>query len=198
MSDETTVASDEEQEAPAAVSVEQAPGSAATPTKADEQPDLTPEELIAALEASFRDFKDGDIVEGEVVKIDRDEVLLDIGYKSEGVIPSKELSIRHDVDPSQVVKVGDRIEAAKPASQTGTAPTAKHGEGIEHDSVAHQVEHRIDLLCFGDMLREVRPLDLAAHGAELLQHRETVAAAGCCDHPHAGVDGHLERSLAEG
>ncbi len=111
MSDEMTVASEEEQEAPAAAPVDEAPEPAATETKAGEQPDLTPEELIAALEASFRDFKDGDIVEGEVVKIDRDEVLLDIGYKSEGVIPSKELSIRHDVDPSQVVKVGDRIEA---------------------------------------------------------------------------------------
>jgi small subunit ribosomal protein S1 len=111
MSDETTVASEEEREAPAAAPVEPAPEPAATRTKADDQPDLTPEELIAALEASFRDFKDGDIVEGEVVKIDRDEVLLDIGYKSEGVIPSKELSIRHDVDPNQVVKVGDRIEA---------------------------------------------------------------------------------------
>ena len=63
------------------------------------------------MEASFRDFNDGDIVDGEVVKIDRDEVLLDIGYKSEGVIPSKELSIRHDVDPNEVVKVGDRFEA---------------------------------------------------------------------------------------
>jgi small subunit ribosomal protein S1 len=73
--------------------------------------DYTPEELIQAMESSLRDFKDGDIVEGEVVKIDRDEVLLDIGYKSEGVIPSKELSIRHDVDPNEVVKVGDRIEA---------------------------------------------------------------------------------------
>ncbi|MDP9329632.1 MAG: 30S ribosomal protein S1 [Actinomycetota bacterium] len=73
--------------------------------------DLTPEELIEAMEASFRDFNDGDIVEGEVVKIDRDEVLLDIGYKSEGVIPSKELSIRHDVDPNEVVKVGERLEA---------------------------------------------------------------------------------------
>src|SRR5262245_9055158 len=83
----------------------------AAATKAGEEPDLTPEELIAALEESLRDFKDGDIVEGEVVKIDRDEVLLDIGYKSEGVIPSKELSIRHDVDPKDVVKVGDRIEA---------------------------------------------------------------------------------------
>jgi small subunit ribosomal protein S1 len=75
------------------------------------QRDLTAEELVEAMEASLRDFKDGDIVEGEVVKIDRDEVLLDIGYKSEGVIPSKELSIRHDVDPNEVVRVGDRIEA---------------------------------------------------------------------------------------
>ena len=45
------------------------------------------------------------------MKIDRDEVLLDIGYKSEGVIPSKELSIRRDVDPNEVVKVGERLEA---------------------------------------------------------------------------------------
>jgi small subunit ribosomal protein S1 len=79
--------------------------------KAAPERDLTPEELIEAMEASLRDFKDGDIVEGVVVKIDRDEVLLDIGYKSEGVIPAKELSIRHDVDPTQVVEVGDKIEA---------------------------------------------------------------------------------------
>jgi small subunit ribosomal protein S1 len=82
-----------------------------TDTKAVPERDLTPEELIQAMEASLRDFKDGDIVDGEVVKIDRDEVLLDIGYKSEGVIPAKELSIRHDVDPNEVVKVGDKIEA---------------------------------------------------------------------------------------
>ncbi len=75
------------------------------------QEDLTPEELIAAIEESLKDFKDGDLVEGTVVKVDRDEVLLDIGYKSEGVIPSKELSIRQDVDPSEVVNVGDHIEA---------------------------------------------------------------------------------------
>src|SRR6476469_2085300 len=75
------------------------------------QPDLTPDELIAAMESSFRDFKDGDIVEGDVVKIDRDEVLLDIGYKSEGVIPAKELSIRHDVKPAEVVQVGEHLEA---------------------------------------------------------------------------------------
>src|SRR2546430_4334648 len=75
------------------------------------QEDLTPEELVKAIEESLKDFKDGDLVEGTVVKVDRDEVLLDIGYKSEGVIPSKELSIRQDVDPSEVVHVGDHIEA---------------------------------------------------------------------------------------
>jgi small subunit ribosomal protein S1 len=73
--------------------------------------DLTPEELVQAIEASLKDFKDGDLVEGTIVKVDRDEVLLDIGYKSEGVIPAKELTIRQDVDPSEVVKVGDHIEA---------------------------------------------------------------------------------------
>jgi small subunit ribosomal protein S1 len=85
-----------------------------TPIVATPEPvgeDYTPEELVQAMEASLRDFKDGDIMEGVVVKIDRDEILLDIGYKSEGVIPSKELSIRHDVDPNEVVSVGDRIEA---------------------------------------------------------------------------------------
>jgi small subunit ribosomal protein S1 len=75
------------------------------------QEDLTPEELVRAIEESLKDFKDGDLVAGTVVKVDRDEVLLDIGYKSEGVIPAKELSIRQDVDPGEVVKVGDHIEA---------------------------------------------------------------------------------------
>jgi small subunit ribosomal protein S1 len=67
--------------------------------------------LVEAIEASLKDFNDGDLVSGKVVRIDHDEVLLDIGYKSEGVIPAKELSIRHDIDPGEVVKVGDEIEA---------------------------------------------------------------------------------------
>ncbi len=46
-----------------------------------------------------------------MVKVDKDEVLIDIGYKSEGVIPIRELSIRYDVKPEEVVSVGDDIEA---------------------------------------------------------------------------------------
>ncbi|MBM7825384.1 MULTISPECIES: 30S ribosomal protein S1 [Arcanobacterium] len=71
----------------------------------------TKEDLIAAVDETIKYFNDGDIVEGTVVKVDRDEVLLDIGYKTEGVIPSKELSIKHDIDPEDVVKVGDKVEA---------------------------------------------------------------------------------------
>jgi small subunit ribosomal protein S1 len=64
-----------------------------------------------AYTASMVEVEDGQIVEGTVVKVDRDEVLLDIGYKSEGVIPSRELSIRNDVDPSEIVALGEKVEA---------------------------------------------------------------------------------------
>ncbi len=69
------------------------------------------EEFLAAVDETIKYFNDGDIVEGTIVKVDRDEVLLDIGYKTEGVILSRELSIKHDVDPDEVVAVGDVIEA---------------------------------------------------------------------------------------
>ncbi|HZK35752.1 MAG TPA: 30S ribosomal protein S1 [Aeromicrobium sp.] len=69
------------------------------------------EDFLAAIDKTIKYFNDGDIVDGTIVKVDRDEVLLDIGYKTEGVIPSRELSIKHDVDPSEVVSVGDTIEA---------------------------------------------------------------------------------------
>ena len=69
------------------------------------------EDFLAAVEKTLKFFNDGDLIEGVVVKIDRDEVLLDVGYKTEGVIPSRELSIRHDADPSEIVSVGDSVEA---------------------------------------------------------------------------------------
>ena len=69
------------------------------------------DEFLAAVDETIKYFNDGDIVEGTIVKVDRDEVLVDIGYKTEGVILSRELSIKHDVDPAEVVEVGDPIEA---------------------------------------------------------------------------------------
>jgi len=69
------------------------------------------DDFLAAVESTLKFFNDGDLIEGTVVKIDRDEVLLDVGYKTEGVIPSRELSIKHDVNPDEVVQVGDPVEA---------------------------------------------------------------------------------------
>jgi small subunit ribosomal protein S1 len=73
--------------------------------------DISEDEFEAALEGTLRSMDEGQLIEGVVVKIDPDEVLLDIGWKSEGVIPARELSIKLDVDPNTVVQVGDVVEA---------------------------------------------------------------------------------------
>ncbi len=57
------------------------------------------------------DFGEGDVVTGRVVRIDKDEVLVDIGYKSEGVIPLNELSIRKSVNVDDEVQLGEMIDA---------------------------------------------------------------------------------------
>src|SRR5487761_2361920 len=67
-------------------------------------------DLTTLVGDSVLEFEDGDLVTGTVVKIDLDEVLLDIGFKSEGVIPARELSIRNDADPADIVSMGERIE----------------------------------------------------------------------------------------
>jgi len=73
--------------------------------------DISDADLDAAYGMTFVSVEEGQMVEGTVVRIDTDEVLLDIGYKSEGVIPSRELSIRNDVDPREVVSMGEVVES---------------------------------------------------------------------------------------
>jgi len=51
-----------------------------------------PEQMLEAYDETLRDFEEGEIVKGVVVKIDRDEVMVDVGYKSEGYIPLSELA----------------------------------------------------------------------------------------------------------
>jgi small subunit ribosomal protein S1 len=67
--------------------------------------------LVPNYDATIHPFSEGDVVSGKVVRIDQDEVLVDIGYKSEGVIPSNELSIRKSVDPSDEVELGEEVDA---------------------------------------------------------------------------------------
>jgi small subunit ribosomal protein S1 len=95
--------------------------STAPPAVIEEEGEYIPKQVVSddldgmsledAIAGTIVNFDDGDIVKGTVVKVDKDEVLLDIGYKSEGVIPIRELSIRHDVDPNEIVSMGEEIEA---------------------------------------------------------------------------------------
>jgi len=68
-------------------------------------------QLIPNYDATLVSFSEGDVVTGKVVRIDKDEVLVDIGYKSEGVIPQNELSIRRSIDPAEEVSLGEEIDA---------------------------------------------------------------------------------------
>ncbi|MGZ5312841.1 MAG: 30S ribosomal protein S1 [Solirubrobacterales bacterium] len=67
--------------------------------------------MVPNYDATIISFDEGDVVSGKVVQMDKEEVLVDIGYKSEGVIPSTELSIRKSVDPSEEVSLGDDVDA---------------------------------------------------------------------------------------
>jgi small subunit ribosomal protein S1 len=68
-------------------------------------------QMVPNYDATLVLFEEGDVVSGEVVRIDKDEVLVDIGYKSEGVIPANELSIRKSIDPSDEVSLGEEVDA---------------------------------------------------------------------------------------
>ena len=68
-------------------------------------------ELIPDYDATFPTINEGEVVHGTVVRIDKDEVLVDIGYKSEGVIPVSELSIRRSVNPADEVSLYEEIDA---------------------------------------------------------------------------------------
>jgi len=67
--------------------------------------------IVPNYDATLQPFEEGDVVSGKVVRIDKDEVLVDIGYKSEGVIPANELSIRKSVDPKDEVEMGEEVDA---------------------------------------------------------------------------------------
>ena len=85
----------------------------------DAQGNYTPRQVVErdlsqpfadAISGTMVELKEGKLVTGTVVRITHDEVLVEIGYKTEGVILSRELSIRNDVDPNEIVKLGEKIE----------------------------------------------------------------------------------------
>src|SRR5690606_41500340 len=117
--------SEETEEAPAEASNEESTPEAPTESPArgyagptpieapsiNELPDVIIDDFEAAIAHTVLEFNEGDIVVGTVVSVDADGAMVDIGYKSEGLIPTEELSIRNQVDPSQIVVLGEKVEA---------------------------------------------------------------------------------------
>jgi small subunit ribosomal protein S1 len=109
---EEPAAEDAADEAPA--TEEEPPSSEPTEVVVTGRPELSDEianDFEAAIEATVLQFKEGDIVKGFVVGVDAEGAMVDVGYKSEGLIPGRELSIRNNVDPREQVSVGEEVEA---------------------------------------------------------------------------------------
>ncbi len=104
--------------------------------------DVSDDELNKLIDGTITDFDEGDLVTGTVVKIEHDEVLLDIGYKSEGVIPARELSIRKDVDPSEIVGLGDQIEALVLQKEDKEGRLILSKKRAEYERAWNRVEER--------------------------------------------------------
>jgi len=96
--------------------------------------------LEEAYAATLVDVQNGQLVEGTVVRIDRDEVLVDIGYKSEGVIPQKELSIRNNADPSDVVALGEQVEALVLVREDAEGRLVLSKKRAQYERAWHRIE----------------------------------------------------------
>ena len=104
--------------------------------------DISDEDFANLIDGSISSFDEGDLVNGKVVKIEHDEVLVDIGFKSEGVIPARELSIRKDVDPASCVQLGDEIQALVLTKEDKDGRLVLSKKRAEYEVAWKQVEEK--------------------------------------------------------
>ena len=95
------------------------------------------------IDGTITDFDEGDLVNGTVVKIEHDEVLVDIGFKSEGVIPVRELSIRKDANPADIVALGDPIEALVLQKEDKDGRLVLSKKRAEYERAWNRIEARV-------------------------------------------------------
>lgn len=96
--------------------------------------------LIPDYDQTIKNFSDGDIISGVVVKIDNDEVLVDVGYKSEGVIPIKELAVSKNIKPQEIVCVGQEIEAVVLQKEDKDGRLILSKRRADHEKIWRQIE----------------------------------------------------------
>jgi small subunit ribosomal protein S1 len=123
--------SDDTADAPTAAEDEEADEPVPAPRELGPEP-TTMEELLAEQDSDIKSFKHGDVVEGTVVRIDKDEILVDIGAKSEGVVSNRELYGRHAESQPQLA-IGDTVlvYVLQPESQEGHAVLSLRRAGLE-------------------------------------------------------------------
>ncbi len=114
-----------------AAEIAEAPAAEPEPEPAGPEPS-TMAELLAEQDADIRSFKHGDVVEGTVVRIDRDEILVDIGAKSEGVVSNRELYGRN-AESAPTLAIGDTVlvYVLQPESPEGHAVLSLRRAGLE-------------------------------------------------------------------
>src|SRR5690349_7269528 len=119
-------------EEPAAPAAAEEPAAPAKPAKPTGPEPTTMEELLAEQDADIKSFKHGDVVEGSVVRIDKDEILVDIGAKSEGVVSNRELFGRN-TETQPALNVGDTVlvYVLQPESPEGHVVLSLRRAGLE-------------------------------------------------------------------
>ena len=104
--------------------------------------DISDDQLNEMIDGSINPFEDGDLVKGKIVKIEHDEVMVDIGFKSEGVIPARELSIRRDLAPDQCVSLGEEVEALVLTKEDREGRLILSKKRAEYESAWRAVEEK--------------------------------------------------------
>jgi small subunit ribosomal protein S1 len=111
---------------------EAAPVAPAAPARPTGPEPTTMEELLAEQNSEIKSFKHGDVVEGTVVRIDKDEMLVDIGAKSEGVVSNRELFGR-STESQPALAIGDvvLVYVLQPESPEGHVVLSLRRAGLE-------------------------------------------------------------------
>jgi small subunit ribosomal protein S1 len=138
-------------------------------------------EMVPNYDITIISFNEGDILQGKVVKIDKDEVLIDIGYKSEGVIPMAELSIRNNVRPEEVLTIDDVIDimVLQKEDQDGRLILSKKRAEVERSFDRIEEIYRNQEIVEGEVIECVKGgliLDIGLRGflpASLIDVRKT-------------------------
>jgi len=125
------------QEAAAEAPAQEVPAQEAPATEAVAPVDLGPEpttmeELLAEQSSDIPSLKHGDVVEGKIVRIDKDEMLVDVGAKSEGVVSNRELYGRN-AESQPDLNIGDTVlvYVLQPESSDGHAVLSLRRAGLE-------------------------------------------------------------------